>query len=82
MKCHKCANLIKDYSATETDKTFLYKCLKKNKWSISTKVLQDEFKRYGLGETKPYYCKGDYIWLDENGNITSKNQQEFKKELL
>lgn len=77
MKCHKCVNLIKDYSATETDKTFLYKCLKKNKWSISIKVL-----RYGLGETKPYYCKGDYIWLDEDGNITSKNQQEFKKELL
>lgn len=88
MKCHKCVNLIKDYNATETDKTFLYKCLNKNKWSISTKVLQNEFGgvkkdlRYGLGETKPYYCKGDYIWLDENGNITSKNQQEFKKELL
>lgn len=51
MKCHKCANLIKDYSATETDKTFLYKCLKKNKWSVSTKVLQNEFKkdlRYGI----------------------------------
>lgn len=88
MKCHKCANLIKDYNATETDKTFLYKCLKKNKWSINTKVLQNEFGgvkkdlRYGLGEMKPYYCKGDYIWLDEDGNITSKNQQEFKKELL
>lgn len=51
MKCHKCANLIKDYSATETDKTFLYKCLKKNKWSVSTKVLQNEFRkdlRYGI----------------------------------
>lgn len=81
MKCHKCVNLIKDYNATETDKTFLYKCLKKNKWSISTKVLQNEL-RYGLGEIKPYYCKGDYIWLDEDGNITSKSQQEFKKELL
>lgn len=73
MKCHKCVNLIKDYNATETNKTFLYKCLKKNKWSISTKVLQNEFGRYGLGETKLYYCKGDYIWLDEDGNITSKN---------
>lgn len=82
MKCHKCANLIKDYNATETDKTFLYKCLKKNKWSISTKVLVGKDLRYGLGEMKPYYCKGDYIWLDEDGNITSKNQQEFKKELL
>ena len=48
MKCHKCANLIKDL-----------KC--------------------GLGETKPYYCKGDYIWSDENGNITSKSRQEFEK---
>lgn len=51
MKCHKCAKLIKDYSATETDKTFLYKCLKKNKWSVSTKVLQNEFRkdlRYGI----------------------------------
>lgn len=82
MKCHKCVNLIKDYNATETDKTFLYKCLKKNKWSISTKVLVGKDLRYGLGETKPYYCKGDYIWLDEDGNITSKNQQKFKKELL
>lgn len=80
MKCHKCANLIKDYSATETDKTFIYKCLKKNECSVSTKVLKN--LRYGLGETKLYYCKGDYIWLDEDGNITSKNQQEFKKELL
>ena len=33
----------------------------------------------GLGETKPYYCKGDYIWSDENGNITSKSRQEFEK---
>ena len=48
MKCHKCANLIKDL-----------KC--------------------GLGETKPYYCKGNYIWSDENGNITSKSRQEFEK---
>lgn len=51
MKCHKCANLIKDYSVIETDKTFLYKCLKKNKWSVSTKVLQNEFEkdlRYGI----------------------------------
>ena len=48
MKCHKCANLIKDL-----------KC--------------------GLGETKPYYCKGDYIWSDENVNITSKSRQEFEK---
>ena len=41
MKCHKCVNLIKDYSVTETDKTFLYKCLKKNKCSINTKMLKD-----------------------------------------
>lgn len=82
MKCHKCVNLIRDYSATETDKTFLYKCLKKNKWSISTKMLVEEDlkyghyeMKYGLGEMKPYYCKGDYIWLDENGNITSKSRQ-------
>ena len=80
--------LIKDCNATETDKTFLYKCLKKNKRSINTKVLPNEYNgvkkdlRYGLGEMKSYYCKGDYIWLDENGNITSKNRQEFKKELL
>lgn len=55
MKCHKCVNLIKDYSVTETDKTFLYKCLKKNKWSVNTKVLQNEFEkdlRYGITSTK------------------------------
>ena len=34
----------------------------------------------GLGETKPYYCKGDYIWLNENGSISSKNRQEFEKD--
>lgn len=33
----------------------------------------------GLGEMKPYYCKGDYIWSDENGNIISKSRQEFEK---
>lgn len=43
MKCHKCANLIKDYSATETDKTFLYKC----RMNVVLAL------RYGLGETKP-----------------------------
>lgn len=73
MKCHKCTNLVKDYNATKTDKTFLYECLKKNRWSVNTKDLKN-----GLGETKPYYCKGDYIWLDKNGNITSKSRQEFK----
>lgn len=73
MKCHKCTNLVKDYNATKTDKTFLYECLKKNRWSVNTKDLKN-----GLGETKPYYCKGDYIWLDRNGNITSKSRQEFK----
>ena len=55
MKCHKCVNLIKDYSVTETDKTFLYKCLEKNKWSVNTKVLQNEFEkdlRYGITSTK------------------------------
>ena len=35
----------------------------------------------GLGEMKPYYCKGDYIWSDGNGNITSKSRQEFEKDL-
>lgn len=34
----------------------------------------------GLGETKPYYCKGDYIWSDGNGNISSKSRQEFEKD--
>ena len=34
----------------------------------------------GLGETKLYYCKGDYIWLDGNGNISSKSRQEFEKD--
>ena len=34
----------------------------------------------GLGETKHYYCKGDYIWLDGNGNISSENRQEFGDE--
>lgn len=38
--------------------------------------------RCGLGEMKSYYCKGDYIWLNENRNVTSKSRQEFKKELL
>lgn len=75
MKCHKCTNLVKDYNATKTDKTFLYECLKKNRWSVNTKDLKN-----GLGETKPYYCKGDYIWSDGNGNITSKSRQEFKND--
>lgn len=35
----------------------------------------------GLGETKPYYCKGDYIWLDGNENISSENRQEFEKDV-
>ena len=73
MKCHKCTNLVKDYNATKTDKTFLYECLKKNRWSVNSKDLKN-----GLGEMKPYYCKGDYIWSDGNGNISSKSRQEFK----
>lgn len=37
-------------------------------------VSDEEDLKYGLGEMKPYYCKGDYIRLDENGNITSKSR--------
>lgn len=36
---------------------------------------------HGLGEIKPHYCKGNYIWLDEDGNITSKCREEFRKKL-
>lgn len=33
-----------------------------------------------LGEMKHYYCKGNYIWLDENGDITSHCREEYKKD--
>lgn len=46
------------------------------KYHKSANLIKD--LKCGLGETKPYYCKGDYIWLDRNGNITSKSRQEFK----
>ena len=32
-----------------------------------------------LGRIKPYYCKGDYIWLDEDGNITSYSREKHRK---
>lgn len=47
------------------------------KYHKSANLIKD--LKCGLGETKPYYCKGDYIWLDRNGNINSKNRQEFEK---
>lgn len=43
---------------------------------MSEKQFAVESTKYGLGETKSYYCKGDYIWLDENRNITSKSRQD------
>lgn len=33
----------------------------------------------GLGRMKPYYCRGDYIWIGEDGEITCKSREEFKK---
>lgn len=33
-----------------------------------------------LGKIKPYYCKAEYIWLDENGDITSHSREEYKKD--
>ncbi len=33
----------------------------------------------GLGEPKGYYCGPDPIWLDEDGNITSRCREEFPK---
>lgn len=32
-----------------------------------------------LGKIKHYYCKAEYIWLDENGDITSHCREEYKK---
>lgn len=36
-------------------------------------------KLIGLGKPKGYYCKGDYIWLNDEGEITSNNRREFYK---
>lgn len=33
-----------------------------------------------LGKIKHYYCKAEYIWLDENGDITSHCREEYKKD--
>lgn len=33
----------------------------------------------GLGKLEPYWCGPDPIWLDDEGNITSRCREEFPK---
>ena len=47
---------------------------------MNQRLVEKEDLKYGLGEMKPYYCKGDYILLDKNGNITSMRRNDEAKD--
>ena len=43
-----------------------------NNQDKTIKMLKEKSSKKMLGEMKPFYCKGTYIYVDKNGNITSK----------
>lgn len=36
-------------------------------------------RRIGLGKLEPYWCGPNHIWLDDEGNRTSRCREEFPK---
>ena len=66
---------LNEQQATIDEQKIKIELLMNMKYHKCTNLMEN-----GLGETKPYYCKGDYIWLNGNGNISSENRQEFGDE--